>query len=64
MDTDRKIDFFSERLEAEPREPVKILASPLVSEATRPRVALADLKNELFSETLEAEPNEALRLTV
>lgn len=64
MDTDRKTEFFSARLEAELREPVKILASPLVSEATRPRVALADLKNELFSETLEAEPSEAPRLTV
>jgi hypothetical protein len=43
---------------ATPSEPVKVLARPLVSEATRDNEPVRDLKIEDFSEILETEDRE------
>src|SRR5437016_4375801 len=62
--SDLNNDVFSTRLEADPSEPVKTLARPLISEPARLNEALTDLKNEVFSARLEDEPSEALKFTV
>jgi hypothetical protein len=53
-DKDLKNELFSRRLEAEPRETLKPLTKPLVSELTMPIEPPRDLNAELFSAKLEA----------
>jgi hypothetical protein len=57
-DRDLKSELFSARLEAEPSEPFKVKARPLIPEPASDREPVRDLNNEFFSTTLDAEPSE------
>ena len=58
---DLKNEVFSTRLEADPSEPVKTLARPLVSEIARDSEPVKDLNSEIFWAKTEDEPSEAVK---
>jgi hypothetical protein len=58
---DLNSELFSARLDTEDREPLKVLARLLVSEAVRDREPDRDLNRELFSARLETEPSEPVK---
>src|SRR5438876_715491 len=58
---DLKREVCSAKFEAGPREPLKVLARPLVSEPAKVSEPVRDLNNEACSTNPETAPTEALR---
>jgi hypothetical protein len=60
--SDRKNEFFTERLEPEPIEAVRFTIRPLRRELVKPIESARLRKNEFFFATVELEPGKALGL--